>query len=100
VIQTSTETQSAALELSSPAPQPRSSTRLPGSDPDLLSHIFVLSPLGVLQADREVAVVLGAAEVCKLTHAQPKDAVGERVGEVDVVAISHTFSASSPLQCG
>lgn len=60
-----------------------------GTDPDLLGDVLVLARLRLLEAQREVAVVLGAAEVRELAHAQAKDAVGQRVGEVDVVAVGH-----------
>jgi hypothetical protein len=46
----------------------------------------VLAALGLLEAEREVAVELRAAEVRQLAQAEPEDAVGERVGEVEVAA--------------
>ncbi len=64
-------------------------------DPDLLGHVLVLPALSLLQADREVAVVLGAAEVGELPHAQAEHAIGQRVGEVDVAAIGHRNSRQS-----
>ena len=50
----------------------------PGSDPDLLGHVLVLAPLGVFEAQREVTVVLGAAEVRELSQAVPEDAIDQR----------------------
>ena len=50
------------------------------------------------EAEREVAVVLGAAEVRQLAHAQAEDAVGQRVGEVDVARRSAAKEARR-LQC-
>ena len=35
-------------------------------DSDLLGHVVVLAPLGLFEAEGEVAVVLGAAEVSQL----------------------------------
>ena len=59
------------------------------SDPELFGHVLVLSALSLLQAQREVAVVLGSAEVGELSHAESKDPIGQRVGEVEILAISH-----------
>src|SRR5271155_2949722 len=59
------------------------------SDPDQLSHILVLAVLSLEQAQGEVAVVLGSAEVSQLSQAEPEDAIGQRIGEVDVIAIGH-----------
>ena len=59
------------------------------ADPDLLGHVLVLAPLSLLQGQREVAVVLGAAEVGQLPQAEPEDAVDQRVGELEVVAVGH-----------
>jgi hypothetical protein len=47
----------------------------------------VFAPLRLFEAQREVAVVFGSAEVRKLAQAHPNDAVGQRVGEVEIVAI-------------
>ena len=58
-------------------------------EPQLLGHVRVLAPLRLLERQREVAVVLGAAEVGHVTETQPDHLVGQRVGEVDVVAVSH-----------
>src|SRR5439155_11266491 len=60
-----------------------------GVDPDLIGDVLVLSTLGLLEAEREIAVELGAAEVRQLAQAEPEDAVDERVGELEVVAIGH-----------
>ena len=53
-------------------------------DPDLLGHVLVLAPLRLLEGQREVAVVLGSAEVGELSQAEPEDAVDQRVGELEV----------------
>ena len=45
----------------------------PGRDADLLGDVLVLAPLRLLEGEREVAVVLGAAEVGKLAEAEPED---------------------------
>ena len=58
-------------------------------DADLLGHVLVLAALGLLEAHREVAVVLRAAEVGQLSEADPEDAVDQRVGEVEVLAVGH-----------
>ena len=67
----------------------------PGPDPDLLGHVLVLAPLGLLEAEREVAVVLGSAEVGQLSQAEPEDAIDQRVGELEVVAVGHGFARAS-----
>ncbi len=59
------------------------------SDPELFGHVLVLSPLSLLEAQREVAVVLGSAEVGELSHAESKDPIGQRVREIEIAAISH-----------
>ena len=46
-----------------------------GSDADLLGHVLVLAPLGLLEAQREITVVLGAAEVRELSQTKPEDAI-------------------------
>ena len=61
----------------------------PGCDPDLLGHVFVLAPLGLLQAHGEVAVVHGTAEIGKLPEAEPDDAVGQGVVELEIAAVGH-----------
>ena len=60
-----------------------------GPDPDLLGHVIVLAPLRLLEAEREVPIELRAAEIGQLTEAEPDKPVGQRVGEVDVLAIRH-----------
>src|SRR3979409_727266 len=70
-----------------PAPEVEHSPARP--DADLLGHVLVLATLSLLEAEREVAAMLRAAEVRKLSEAEPEDTVGERVGEVDVVAVGH-----------
>ena len=68
----------------------------PGPDPDLLGDVLVLAPLRLLEADREVAVVLRAAEVRELAEAEPEDAVGQRVGEVELRPIGHGLTVFAP----
>ena len=46
-----------------------------GLDPDLLGDVLVLAPLRLLERQREVAVVLGAAEVRELAHAEAEDPI-------------------------
>ncbi len=58
-------------------------------EPDLLRHVLVLAPLGLLEGQREVTVVLRSAEVRQLAQAEPDDAVGQRVAEVEVLALGH-----------
>jgi len=58
-------------------------------DPDLLGHVGVLAPLSLLQAQREIAVVLGCAEIGELSQAEPEDAIDQRAGELEVVALGH-----------
>jgi hypothetical protein len=47
----------------------------------------VLSPLRLLEAEREVSVVLGAAEIGQLSEAEPEDPVDQGVGEVEIRAV-------------
>ena len=56
----------------------------PRPDPDLLGHEGVLAPLSLFETQREVAVVLGSAEIRQLAEAQPEDPVDQGVGEVEV----------------
>src|SRR5262249_47243962 len=58
-------------------------------DPDLLRNVVVLAPLSLLEGQREVTVVLGSAEVRELTQAEPDDPIGQRIAEIDVLAVSH-----------
>ena len=58
-------------------------------DPDLLGDILMLAPLGVLEAQGEVAVVLRAAEVGELTQTQPKDPIDQRIGELEIRPVRH-----------
>ena len=60
------------------------------ADSDLLCHVLVLASLSLLEAEREVAVVLRSAEVRQVSQAEPNDAVGQRIGEVDVPPVSHS----------
>ena len=81
---------SAADEVEQRAPAAAEVEHAPArSDPDLLGHVLVLAPLGLLEAQREVAVVLGSAEVRELSQAEPEDAIDQRVGELEVVAVGH-----------
>ena len=59
------------------------------SDADLLGHILVLAPLGLLEAQGEITVVLGAAEVRELSQTEPEDAIDQRIGELDIRPVSH-----------
>ena len=61
-----------------------------GPDPDLLGDVLVLAPLRLLERQREVAVVLRAAEVGQLAEAEPEDPVDQRVGELEVLAVGHS----------
>ena len=61
----------------------------PRPDPDLLGHEGVLAPLSLLETQREVAVVLGSAEIRQLTQAEPEDAIDQRIGELEVLALGH-----------
>ena len=70
----------ATAEVQQPASRP---------DPDLGRHIVMLAPLRLLEAEREVPIEFGAAEIRQLTQAEPDDPVGEGIGEVDVAAIRH-----------
>ena len=63
-------------------------------DPDLLGDVLVLAPLRLLERQREVAVVLGAAEVGELAEAEPEDPVDQRVGELEVALRCH-----EPREC-
>ncbi len=77
----------ARMKLSSgPQPQPRSSTRRPGSIPICSATYSCLRRCACSRRQREVAVVLGAAEVGQLAQAEAKDPVDQRVGELEVVA--------------
>ena len=66
-----------------------------GPDPDPLGDELVLSPLRLLEREREVTVVLGAAEVGQLAEAEPEDPVDQRVGEVEILAAGHGSNLSS-----
>src|SRR5258707_13013791 len=84
---------------SSNAPQPHPRPRL-WHDAQLIGDVLVLAPLRRLKAEREVAVVLGAAEVRELPHAEPEHPVCQRVGEVDVLPVGHRCPRSrrAPLK--
>ena len=60
-------------------------------DPELLDDELVLARLRLFEGQREVTVVLGAAEVGHLTEAESEHPVDQRIGELEVVAISHGF---------
>src|SRR5205823_13842276 len=63
-----------------------------GLDPDLLSDVLVLAPLGLLEGQGEIPVVLGPAEVGKLAQTESDDSVGQRIAEIDVFALGHRCS--------
>src|SRR5262249_18432243 len=65
------------------------------TDPDLLGDEVVLAGLGLLEAEREVPVVLGAAEVGQLSQAESEQSVDQRVGELEVIAVSHVLTPGS-----
>ena len=65
-----------------------------GPDPDRLGDVLVLAPLSLLEGQREVAVVLGAAEVGELAEAEPEDPVDQRVGEFEVALVRHGGESS------
>jgi hypothetical protein len=69
-----------------------------GLDPDLLGDVLVLAALGLLEREREVAVVLRPREVRQLAEAEPEDLVGKRVGELEVAALGDppTLAARDP----
>src|SRR5450755_1875801 len=54
----------------------------------------MLAPLGLLEAQGEVAVVLGAAEVRELSQTEPEDAIDQRIGELEILAVSHLEQGS------
>jgi hypothetical protein len=60
-----------------------------GPDAYLLGHILMLAPLGVLEAQGEITVVLSAAEVRELSQAEPEDAIDQRIRELEIRAVSH-----------
>ena len=62
---------------------------LTGFDSDLFGHVLVLAPLSLLKGLREVAVVLGPAEIRQLTKTQTDNAIGQRIAEIDVFAVGH-----------
>ena len=62
---------------------------------NLPGNVFVLAALRLLQREREVAVILGAAEIGKLADAHPEEAIGERVGEIDVGSSGHGGETSA-----
>src|SRR5919109_1603205 len=55
-------------------------------DSDLLGHVVVLASLGLLEGQREVAVVLGSAEVGEFPQAETDHAIRQRVAEIDLLA--------------
>jgi hypothetical protein len=67
----------------------------PGSDAYVVRHVLVLAPLGLFEAEREVTVLPGAAEVSELSQAQPEDAVDQGVGELEVGAVGHGSAPAS-----
>jgi hypothetical protein len=61
-----------------------------GPDAYLLGHILMLAPLGLLEAQGEITVVLGAAEVRELSQTQPENAIDQRIGEREICPVSHS----------
>src|SRR5262249_33750046 len=61
----------------------------PGFDADLVGNVLVFAALSLRETQRKVTVVLRSAEIGELPQAQPNDAIGQRVGELEVLAISH-----------
>ena len=59
------------------------------ADPDLLGDVIVLASLRLLEAHGEVPVVLGSAELGRISQAQPDHTVGQRIGELDIPPLSH-----------
>jgi hypothetical protein len=49
----------------------------------------MLAPLSRFEAEGEVAVVLGATEVGQLSEAESKEAIDQRIGELEIAAVSH-----------
>ena len=49
----------------------------------------MLATLGLLEAQGEIPVVLGAAEVRELSQTEPEDAIDQRIGELEIRAVSH-----------
>ena len=72
-------------------PPPAAEIEHPATRPDayLLGHILMLAPLGLLEAQREITVVLGAAEVRELSQTEPEDAIDQRIRELEIRAVSH-----------
>ena len=69
------------------------------SDPDLVGHVFVLAPLRLFEAQIEVPVVLGAAEVRQLAQAEPENAIDQRVVELEILAVGHRLGQSVLAAC-
>jgi hypothetical protein len=63
-------------------------------DPDLVGHVLVLALLSLFETEREVAVVLGPAEVGQLTETEPEDTIDQRIGELEIRAVSHGRSGA------
>ena len=47
------------------------------------------APLSLLETQRKVTVVLRSAEIRELPQAQPNDAIDQRIGELEILTISH-----------
>ena len=58
-------------------------------NPNLLGDVLMLAPLGGLEAQREITVVLRAAEVRELTQTQPKDPIDQRIRELEIRPVGH-----------
>lgn len=72
-------------------PPPAAEIEHPAVRPDayLLGHILMLAPLSLLEAQREITVVLRAVEVRELPQTEPNDAIDQRIGELEIRAVSH-----------
>jgi hypothetical protein len=70
------------------------------SDVDLVGHIRLLAPLGLLEAQREVTVVLGAAEVREFPQTEPQDPIDQRIGGLEIRAVSGHLPQHRPTRHG
>jgi hypothetical protein len=60
-----------------------------GADADHFGDVIVLAALSLLEGQREVPVVFGAAEVSQFTKTPPKYSIDCGVRELDVYTVSH-----------
>ena len=58
-------------------------------DPDLLGDVLTLASLSLLQRQRKIPVVLGAAEVRHLPKTETEDAIDQRISEIKLSAVGH-----------